>query len=201
MSKIQFTHTAEQLAAALPAQLGKVPMTSTAYAPGWVAADDSNAWTTEPESCRAQLLNGGRTVSTFADFPVLPEVEAHPSNPDVRTPVVRAIPLPPTYADLYLDRAIQPAPRCTTIRIHDAGRTEAGSIVERPVPGLGVRSRLIMSNYHRAGKQHPSVTILFRTPTYFASVECFDAPVWSERDCLAFARQTESALTHGLAGR
>ncbi|WP_405063699.1 hypothetical protein OG474_19180 [Kribbella sp. NBC_01505] len=193
--KISFTYTAEQLTAALPERLGKVPLTRSASPPGWIAREAGTKWTTEPESCQAQLLNGGRTASTFADFPVLPEVEARPSDPDLLSPIVRAIPLPPAYADKYLQRVVQSAPQCRNVRIHDSGPEGTGSIVEQTVPGLGVRSRFVIVRYHRSGKDYSWMTVLFRTATYYASVECSSG---STTDCLAAARQLEATVTRTM---
>jgi hypothetical protein len=80
--------------------------------------------------------------------------------------------------------------------MHTDGRDPA-SIVERPVPGLGARSRYILRTYLNDGQQVHEAIVLFRTRTYVADLR-LSGPAFNEQQLLAFAKTLEAAATRSL---
>ncbi|WP_328327281.1 hypothetical protein OHA70_00555 [Kribbella sp. NBC_00382] len=182
-------NTPEQLQAALPTAYGKVKFSlSSALVSDWTPRDDPfEGHRVEPESCRAELWTGGRTPKTFAKFPYLPYADAFPTS---KTNGLHAglVSVPAPFGDKYLDAYPLAAPQCVKILID--GRDQA-SIVERPVPGLGTRSRFYLRTYTKDGKVHREGQISFITPTYYATVANY-ATSYDEATLIAFAHHVQA---------
>lgn len=193
---IKFPNTHEELRAALPTAYGKVPLAldSGVVGGGWSPRDDPfEGRKVNPESCRALLWTGGRTVTTFAEFPYLPHADAYSADERVGI-TAELVSLPTPFGDKYMDLYPQAAPQCTRMRIDG---TEPASIVERSVPGLGSHSRYVLRTYLSGGKIHREGIITFTTPTYFAQVSSY-WPTFNESALLAFARQLQSRADQKL---
>ncbi|QNE20292.1 hypothetical protein F1D05_23255 [Kribbella qitaiheensis] len=194
--KINFANTTEQLRDALPAKYGNevFDRRTNKEAFGWSPRDDPfEGHKVDPESCREILRTGGRKVDTFAEFPYLPYAVADPKT-NAFPVQVELTSLPVPYSDKYMDLLFQAAPQCATMRTDDR---DPASIVERPVPGLGSRSRYILRTYLSHGKKIQEGVVLFRTQTYLADIRLY-TPHFTEQKLLAFAKALETTLDRQL---
>jgi hypothetical protein len=194
--KINFANTTEQLRDALPAKYGDelFDRLTNKETFGWSPRDDPfEDRKVEPESCRELLRTGGREADTFAEFPYLPYAEAMPKNPE-NVPSAELTSLPVPYSDKYMDLLVKAAPQCATFRTDDR---DPASIVERPVPGLGSRSRYILKTYLNHGQQIHEGIVLFRTQTYLADVRLY-GPSFTEQKLLTFAATVEATADRKL---
>ncbi|MEU0095518.1 hypothetical protein [Kribbella sp. NPDC006257] len=194
--KISSPNTTEQLRDALPTAYGKEQFDrrTNKEAFGWSPRDDPfEGRKVDPESCRDILRTGGRKVDTFAEFPHLPYAVADPKT-NAFPVQVELTSLPTPYSDKYLDLLVQAAPQCATMRTDDH---DPASIVERAVPGLGVRSRYILRTYLNHGQQVHEAIVLFRTQTYVADLR-LSGPTFNEQQLLTFAKSLEATTTRKL---
>jgi hypothetical protein len=194
--KISFANTTEQLRDALPTAYGKEQFDrrTNKEAFGWSPRDDPfEGRKVDPESCREILRTGGRKVDTFAEFPYLPYAVADPKT-NAFPVQVELTSLPTPYSDKYMDLIVQPAPQCAHMHTDEH---DPASIVERPVPGLGVRSRYILRTYLNHGQQGHEGIVLFRTETYVADIR-LSGPTFNEPQLLAFAKTLEATATRKL---
>ncbi|TDW97932.1 hypothetical protein [Kribbella sp. VKM Ac-2566] len=158
--------------------------------------------TVSPELCRDVIRYVG-VPGVPGDFvaPATPGVAAFaalgpttgPARPFVSVNIVElAAPL----GDRLLDQR-QPTPaECAHVQVD--GR-ELASVVERPLPGFGVRARYIVRTYPIAGKTWTERTLQYRTATYVVLFR-LDAYANPEAAFLAFAGKTRDGLTSALKG-
>ncbi|HET6741253.1 MAG TPA: hypothetical protein VFH76_20050 [Kribbella sp.] len=98
--------------------------------------------------------------------------------------------------DRLLDQREPTPAECAKIKID--GQV-AASVVERSLPGFGVRARYIVRTYPIAGKTWTERTLQYRTATYVVLVR-LDAYANPEPAFLAFAGRARDRLTTELRG-
>jgi hypothetical protein len=132
------------------------------------------------------LWLGGQAGNTYARWPYLPTAHAYPVNNNVSLSV-SLVSLPLAWAEKYMDLHPLAAPQCTHMLVDGAA---TASIVERPVPGLGARSRYILRTYSTDGVVHQEAYVSFATPTYAVKIGS-NSPTFNEKSLIAFARQLQ----------
>lgn len=193
---IKFPNTHQQLLKALPAKYGKYQLelySELSGGDGSPRDDPLGGHKVEPESCRLALWLGGQAGNTFAKWPYLPMANAHPADDDVSLSVsLVSLPLP--WGQKYLDLYPVAAPQCTRVRVDGIA---SASIVERPIPGLGTRSRYVLRTYSVDGEVHREARLLFVTPTYVAKIGA-DSPNFNEKELIALARNLQASADRKL---
>ncbi|MEV8375820.1 hypothetical protein AB0P21_23995 [Kribbella sp. NPDC056861] len=186
---IKFPNTHRQLLAALPTKYGKHQLnlySELAGGDGSPREDPLAGHQVEPEACRLAVWAGGQLGNTYAKWPYLPTALAHPADTDVSLSV-NLVSLPLAWGEKYIALHPLAAPQCTRIRIDG---TESAFIVERPIPGLGVRSRYVLRTYSLRGVVHREAYVSFATATYAVKIGS-SSPTFNEPDLIAFARQVQ----------
>jgi hypothetical protein len=147
----------------------------------------------EPEACRLAVWVGGQPGNTYAKWPYLPTADAYAVDDKVHLGV-NLVSLPAAWGEKYMNLHPLAAPQCTHIRIDG---TEAASIVERSVPGLGTRSRYVLRTYSVDGAVHREAYVSFFTPTYVVKIGS-SSPTFNEKNLIAFARQIQVVADNKL---
>lgn len=192
--EIKSPNTPEELLAALPSRYGKRRLEQqSGVLLGWpLGLDWLKGHRVEPESCGLLLRTGGQTDTTFVDWPPFPQAVAADTL-NTREFEVTIYSLQPPYGDRYLDLLDQPAPHCTKFMIDG----KAASVIDRPVPGLGSRSRYILRTYPYKGRIHRRAVIHFSTPTYAVAIDARSG-TYTEPTLLAFAHQVQALADQKL---
>ncbi|WP_405063700.1 hypothetical protein OG474_19185 [Kribbella sp. NBC_01505] len=196
----KFHFTAEKLEAALPTAFGTFPLKkSRDVYPGAdpkPRPDPLVLWSVSPEICRNVIRYRGVPGSPgdFVD-PTTPSAgavaEIGPLAVNER-PFVSAVvvELAPALGDRLLDQRIPTPPECAHVLLNGADRA---AMVERVLPGYGVRSRYIVRTFPLGDQTYTERTLTYRTDQYVVVIrqDSFDNP---EATFLAFAAKTRDGL-------
>ncbi|MEU4193027.1 hypothetical protein AB0E69_14100 [Kribbella sp. NPDC026611] len=173
--------------------------TSRPYPPptNWKRREDPLAGhQVSPEACRDVIRYSG-VPGVPGDFvtPNTPQAAVlgylHPEVGDFDSAVsVTIVELAGPLGDRLLDQRLPTPLACAHIQID--GKPQA-SVVERPLPGYGVRSRYIVRTYPFHGKPFTERTLHYRTANYVVLIRLndYNSP---ERHFMAFAEQTRDRL-------
>lgn len=203
----KFHFTGEQLANALPVAFGRYPMTKyrNVYPP---AADATVRWDplwqskVSPEVCR--------NVIRYRGVPGMPGDFIDPSTPSAAgvatvAPIAvtekqeasaTVVELDPALGDRLIDQRLPTPPECAHILLDGQ---ERAAVVERALPGYGVRARYIVRTFPVGDQICTERALQYRTDQYvvFIRIDAFNNP---EPAFLAFAQQTRDRLAAQLKG-
>ncbi|MFF0338618.1 hypothetical protein [Kribbella sp. NPDC004875] len=192
---------------ALPVAYGRHSLNKSLYPypteTGWKPrADPLAGHAVAPELCRDIIRYSGvpgvpgdfvaSTTPSASAFAALGPTTG-PARPFVSINIVE---LAGPLGDRLLDQRLPTPAECARIQVD--GRP-AAAVVERRLPGFGVRARYIVRTYPIAGKTWTERTLQYRTATYVVLVR-LDAYINPEAGFLAFARQARDRLTAELKG-
>lgn len=195
-----FRFTAEKLDEALPTAFGTATLEKyrDLYpgADGTPRPDPLAAWSVSPEVCR--------DIIRYLGIPGMPGDFIDPSTPSAgavarigarvgnQQPFVSAVvvEVAPPLADRLLDQRVPTPPECAHVLLNGQDRA---AVVERAVPGYGVRSRYIVRTFPVGAKTYTERTLTYRTDQY-AVVIRLDALNNPEPAFLAFAAKTRDGL-------
>jgi hypothetical protein len=197
----KFRYTVNDLRLALPVAYGSHKLEKSLYPyppkPDWKPRPDPLAvWKVEPAACRDVIRYQG-VPGVPGDFiaPTTPSAQAAASlGPGIgnERPFVGATitELAGALGDRLLDQRLPTPPECAHILTDGEDRA---SVVERPLPGFGVRSRYIVRAYPVGAQTYTERTVQYRTATYVVLIrlDAFENP---EADFLAFAAKTRDSL-------
>jgi hypothetical protein len=203
----RFRYRTAQLEAALPSIYGKAklekfgaifPPLATARS----AVDPLPPGQVSPELCRKFIQFDG-TPGIKGDFvaPGTPSALTDggaPMGPFLTGPQVFAsvVELPGALGDRLLDQRLPTPAECAHIQLDGHDRA---SMVERPVPGFGVRARYVVTSYRVADVRSVERKLYYRTPTYVVEVR-MTGNAATDATFLAFARVTRDRLAAALKG-
>lgn len=197
----EFHFTAKQLANALPAAFGAFPLQTSPniYPPpsnSPVRWDPLWKWKVSPEVCR--------NVIRYRGIPGLPGDFIHPSTPSAaksatvgpiavtesQQVTVVVVELPPALGDRLMDQRLPAPPECAHILLDGQ---ERASVVERALPGYGVRARYVVRTFPAGEQTVIERSLQYRTDQYVVAVrlDAFDNP---EPAFVAFAAKTRDGL-------
>jgi hypothetical protein len=197
----EFRYSANDLQLALPTAYGthKLEKSLYPYPPAATATrrpDPLAAWKVEPAICRDVIRYLGvpglpgdfiaPTTPSALGFAALGQGIGH-QRPFVSVNIVE---LAGVLGDRLLDQRLPTPPECAHILTDGKPRA---SVVERPLPGFGVRARYIVRTYPVGAKTYTERTLQYRTPTYVVLVR-LDAFINPEPSFLAFAAKTRDGL-------
>jgi hypothetical protein len=197
----KFRYLASDLLLALPTVYGKHTLETSLYIypPGpdpTRRPDPLAVWKVEPAICRDVIRYSG-VPGIPGDFiaPTTPSAVAKASlgqgigneQPFVSANVVE---LAGALGDRLLDQRLPTPPECAHILVDGKDRA---SVVERSLPGFGVRSRYIVRTYPVGTQTYTERTLQYRTPTYVVLVR-LDAFANPEASFLGFAAKTRDGL-------
>ncbi|WP_329005146.1 hypothetical protein OHA18_17375 [Kribbella sp. NBC_00709] len=196
-----FRYSVNDLQLALPSTYGthKLEKSNYIYPPGSDVTrrpDPMAVWKVEPAICR--------DVIRYLGVPGVPGDFIAPTTPSAvatarlgqgignERPFVSAsiTELAGALGDRLLDQRRPPPPECAHILIDGK---ERASVVERPLPGFGVRARYIVRTYPVGPQTYTERTLQYRTPTYVVLIR-LDAFINPEPAFLAFAAKTRDGL-------
>jgi hypothetical protein len=196
-----FRYIVNDLELALPSTYGKNTLKKSTYQypppDNWKPrADPLAGHTVVPRLCE-DLIRFQGVPGVPGDFiaPTTPSAAASvqqslPSGAATANVVATITELAAPLGDRLLDQRLPTPPECAHITVD--GR-EAASIVERSLPGFGVRARYIVRTFPLAGKTWTERTLQYRTDTYVALVR-IDAYANPEANFLAFAAKTRDGF-------
>ncbi|WP_371406621.1 hypothetical protein OHA10_13940 [Kribbella sp. NBC_00662] len=197
----EFRYTANDLQLALPTAYGthKLEKSLYIYPPAPTATwrpDPLAVWKVEPAICRDVIRYQG-VPGVPGDFiaPTTPSAVGFASlgqgvgreRPFVSVNVVE---LAGALGDRLLDQRLPTPPECAHILTDGKPRA---SVVERALPGFGVRARYIVRTYPVGAQTYTERTLQYRTPTYVVLVR-LDAFINPEQPFLAFATKARDSL-------
>jgi hypothetical protein len=158
--------------------------------------DPLAVWKVEPAICRDVIRYQG-VPGVPGDFiaPTTPSAAGFASlgqgigneRPFVSVNIVE---LAGALGDRLLDQRLPTPPECAHILTDGKDRA---SVVERPLPGFGVRARYIVRTYPVGAQTYTERTLQYRTATYVVLVR-LDAFINPEASFLAFAARTRDGL-------
>ncbi|MGW6278976.1 hypothetical protein [Kribbella sp. NPDC055071] len=193
-----FRYIVNDLELALPATYGRTKLTKSTYQypppDNWKPrADPLSGHTVVPRMCEDFIRFQG-VPGVPGDFiaPTTPSAAAAGTvgSPAAAQIIATITELPAALGDRLLDQRLPAPAECAHITVD--GR-EAASVVERSLPGFGVRARYIVRTYPLGGKTWTERTLQYRTDTYVALIR-IDAYANPEANFLAFARKTQDGF-------
>lgn len=197
----KFRYSVNDLQLALPDAYGthKLKKSLYIYPPAASATrrpDPLAVWKVEPAICRDVIRYQGvpgvpgdfiaPTTPSAAGFASLGQGTGNES-PFVSVNVVE---LAGALGDRLLDQRLPTPPECAHILTDGKDRA---SVVERSLPGFGVRARYIVRTYPVGAQTYTERTLQYRTATYVVLVR-LDAFINPEPSFLAFAAKARDGL-------